>query len=108
MAAVQFHFEIRGRSHVVKMADETEPNFEENHENTSFKDLVSAKLKYLLVVLVVFWYIFALVNVFGRYFRQGVTEVLCEACEKVGWKKPTKIQRECIPLALQGRLRRVY
>ncbi|XP_046854622.1 probable ATP-dependent RNA helicase DDX47 [Xenia sp. Carnegie-2017] len=31
----------------------------------------------------------------------GVTDILCEACEKVGWKKPTKIQQECIPLALQ-------
>ena len=39
-----------------------------------------------------------------RYFIQGVTDILCEACEKVGWKKPTKIQQECIPLALQGLL----
>ncbi|XP_028418244.1 probable ATP-dependent RNA helicase DDX47 [Dendronephthya gigantea] len=33
----------------------------------------------------------------------GVTEVLCEACGKIGWNNPTKIQRECIPLALQGK-----
>ncbi|XP_029446328.1 probable ATP-dependent RNA helicase DDX47 [Rhinatrema bivittatum] len=33
----------------------------------------------------------------------GVTEVLCEACEQLGWKQPTKIQLEAIPLALQGR-----
>ncbi|KAK2917211.1 hypothetical protein QQF64_026262 [Cirrhinus molitorella] len=33
----------------------------------------------------------------------GVTEVLCEACDQLGWKKPTKIQIEAIPLALQGR-----
>ena len=38
------------------------------------------------------------------FFSQGVSDVLCEACEKIGWKKPTKIQRECIPLALQGLL----
>ncbi|XP_030058942.1 putative ATP-dependent RNA helicase DDX47 [Microcaecilia unicolor] len=33
----------------------------------------------------------------------GVTDVLCEACEQLGWKQPTKIQLEAIPLALQGR-----
>lgn len=35
-------------------------------------------------------------------FRQGVTEVLCEACDQLGWKSPTKIQIEAIPVALQG------
>ncbi|XP_027999760.1 probable ATP-dependent RNA helicase DDX47 isoform X2 [Eptesicus fuscus] len=33
----------------------------------------------------------------------GVTDVLCEACDQLGWTKPTKIQMEAIPLALQGR-----
>ncbi|XP_073429102.1 probable ATP-dependent RNA helicase DDX47 isoform X5 [Dendrobates tinctorius] len=33
----------------------------------------------------------------------GVTDVLCETCEQLGWKKPTKIQIEAIPVALQGR-----
>ncbi|XP_065207483.1 probable ATP-dependent RNA helicase DDX47 [Planococcus citri] len=33
----------------------------------------------------------------------GVVDVLCEACEKLQWKAPTKIQRETIPLALQGK-----
>ncbi|XP_011849018.1 PREDICTED: probable ATP-dependent RNA helicase DDX47 isoform X2 [Mandrillus leucophaeus] len=33
----------------------------------------------------------------------GVTDVLCEACDQLGWTKPTKIQIEAIPLALQGR-----
>ncbi|XP_051996241.1 probable ATP-dependent RNA helicase DDX47 [Xyrauchen texanus] len=33
----------------------------------------------------------------------GVTEVLCEACDQLGWKKPTKIQVEAIPVALEGR-----
>ncbi|XP_043535365.1 probable ATP-dependent RNA helicase DDX47 [Chiloscyllium plagiosum] len=33
----------------------------------------------------------------------GVTEVLCEACEQLGWKCPTKIQKEALPVALQGR-----
>ncbi|XP_021570399.1 probable ATP-dependent RNA helicase DDX47 isoform X2 [Carlito syrichta] len=32
----------------------------------------------------------------------GVTDVLCEACDQLGWAKPTKIQVEAIPLALQG------
>jgi len=29
-------------------------------------------------------------------------DVLCEACEKVGWKKPSKIQAEAIPVAIAG------
>ncbi|XP_071391144.1 probable ATP-dependent RNA helicase DDX47 isoform X2 [Centroberyx affinis] len=33
----------------------------------------------------------------------GVTEVLCEACDQLGWKSPTKIQIEAIPVALQGK-----
>ncbi|XP_078496893.1 putative ATP-dependent RNA helicase DDX47 [Lissotriton helveticus] len=33
----------------------------------------------------------------------GVTDVLCETCEQLGWKHPTKIQVEAIPVALQGR-----
>ncbi|KAG8436386.1 hypothetical protein GDO86_007476 [Hymenochirus boettgeri] len=39
-----------------------------------------------------------------KTFRDlGVTDVLCEACEQLGWKQPTKIQIEAIPVALQGR-----
>ncbi|XP_066563752.1 putative ATP-dependent RNA helicase DDX47 [Amia ocellicauda] len=39
-----------------------------------------------------------------RSFKDlGVTEVLCEACEQLGWKNPTKIQVEAIPVALEGR-----
>merc|ERR1719244_2431746 len=33
----------------------------------------------------------------------GLVDVLCEACEKVGWKKPSKIQAEAIPVALSGK-----
>lgn len=33
----------------------------------------------------------------------GITDSLCEACEKLGYKAPTPIQAESIPLALQGR-----
>ncbi|XP_002129468.2 putative ATP-dependent RNA helicase DDX47 [Ciona intestinalis] len=32
----------------------------------------------------------------------GVVDVLCETCDKLGWKKPSKIQEEAIPVALQG------
>lgn len=32
----------------------------------------------------------------------GVVDVLCEACEQLKWKTPTKIQREALPVALQG------
>ncbi|KAJ7397232.1 putative ATP-dependent RNA helicase DDX47 [Pitangus sulphuratus] len=39
-----------------------------------------------------------------RSFKDlGVTDVLCEACDQLGWKVPTKIQVEAIPVALQGR-----
>ncbi|XP_077308587.1 putative ATP-dependent RNA helicase DDX47 isoform X3 [Lithobates pipiens] len=39
-----------------------------------------------------------------KTFRQlGITDVLCETCEQLGWKLPTKIQNEAIPVALQGR-----
>lgn len=33
----------------------------------------------------------------------GVNEALCEACTALGWKAPSKIQVESIPVALQGR-----
>ncbi|XP_044533690.1 probable ATP-dependent RNA helicase DDX47 isoform X2 [Gracilinanus agilis] len=33
----------------------------------------------------------------------GVTDVLCDACDQLGWKTPTKIQIEAIPMALDGR-----
>ena len=33
----------------------------------------------------------------------GVDERLCEVCKSLNWNAPTKIQREAIPIALQGR-----
>ena len=33
----------------------------------------------------------------------GILESLCEACTSLGYKTPTPIQREAIPLALQGK-----
>nr|KYP39613.1 DEAD-box ATP-dependent RNA helicase 10 [Cajanus cajan] len=33
----------------------------------------------------------------------GLIESLVEACEKLGWKNPLKIQIEAIPLALEGK-----
>ncbi|XP_077476085.1 putative ATP-dependent RNA helicase DDX47 [Stigmatopora argus] len=39
-----------------------------------------------------------------KTFRDlGVTDVLCEACDQLGWKTPTKIQIEAIPVALEGK-----
>lgn len=32
-----------------------------------------------------------------------MVDVLCQTCENLKWKAPTKIQREAIPLTLQGR-----
>ena len=34
----------------------------------------------------------------------GVCPELCEACEQLKWKKPTIIQREALPVSLQGKL----
>jgi len=33
----------------------------------------------------------------------GLCDVLCEACERVGWKSPTKIQVKAIPPAIDGK-----
>ncbi|XP_068633244.1 ATP-dependent RNA helicase DDX47 [Battus philenor] len=33
----------------------------------------------------------------------GIVDVLCEACEELKWKHPSKIQKESIPIALQGK-----
>lgn len=33
----------------------------------------------------------------------GIIEPLCEACDNLSFKAPTKIQQECIPYALQGK-----
>lgn len=34
----------------------------------------------------------------------GVDEQFCEQLEKIGWKKPTDIQREALPPAFEGML----
>lgn len=40
----------------------------------------------------------------GKTFADlGVTESLCDACESLGYKTPTAIQTESIPIALSGR-----
>ncbi len=36
----------------------------------------------------------------------GVCAELCEACEQLKWKKPSIIQREALPVALQGKKNR--
>jgi hypothetical protein len=39
----------------------------------------------------------------GETFKDlGVCDQLIEACENLGWKKPSKIQAEAIPHALDG------
>lgn len=32
-----------------------------------------------------------------------MNDTLCKACEELKWKAPSKIQREAIPVALQGK-----
>ncbi|EDW89964.1 probable ATP-dependent RNA helicase DDX47 [Drosophila yakuba] len=33
----------------------------------------------------------------------GLNETLCQACDELKWRSPSKIQREAIPVALQGK-----
>ncbi|XP_076270260.1 putative ATP-dependent RNA helicase DDX47 [Rhynchophorus ferrugineus] len=33
----------------------------------------------------------------------GLVDALCKACEQLKWKEPSKIQKEAIPVALQGK-----
>ena len=33
---------------------------------------------------------------------QGVVDVLCQACDQMKWKQPSKIQCEAIPVSLEG------
>ena len=41
---------------------------------------------------------------FSKLFNfQGLRKELCEACDILKWKSPTRIQQEAIPLALQGK-----
>jgi len=45
-----------------------------------------------------------IVKVAPRSFQDlGVIDSLCDACTALGYKSPTPIQTEAIPLALQGR-----
>uniref|UniRef100_A0A915KIQ2 ATP-dependent RNA helicase n=1 Tax=Romanomermis culicivorax TaxID=13658 RepID=A0A915KIQ2_ROMCU len=37
------------------------------------------------------------------YQFKGVVDVICEACDRLNWKCPSKIQQEAIPVALQGK-----
>ncbi|OWR53508.1 putative ATP-dependent RNA helicase DDX47 like protein [Danaus plexippus plexippus] len=39
----------------------------------------------------------------GTFQELGVVDVLCEACAELKWKHPSKIQKEAIPVALQGK-----
>ena len=44
------------------------------------------------------------VDVPAKSFEElGIIESLCDACTALGYKAPTPIQNEAIPLALQGR-----
>jgi len=38
----------------------------------------------------------------NKLSEKGVDQVLCESCEALKWKSPTKIQIEAIPVALSG------
>lgn len=40
---------------------------------------------------------------FSTFEELGVSKQLAETCRELGWTKPTDIQEESIPWALQGR-----
>jgi ATP-dependent RNA helicase DDX47/RRP3 len=66
----------------------------DNSEEKTWQELVS-------VVFVVSCYHVTFVIVLIHL--QGLVDTLCEACIDLKWKAPSKIQREAIPLALQGK-----
>ncbi len=38
-----------------------------------------------------------------EFSELGLVDVLCDAAKSLGWKNPTRIQKEAIPLALEGK-----
>ncbi len=42
-------------------------------------------------------------NMAPTFHDLGIIDSLCDACAKLGYRTPTPIQKESIPLALQGR-----
>lgn len=51
------------------------------------------------------WFLFPLFigDIFIICNDQGLVDALCKACEQLKWKEPSKIQKEAIPVALQGK-----
>ena len=45
----------------------------------------------------------ASITVTKSFQELGIIDSLCDACTSLGYKQPTPIQREAIPLALQGK-----
>lgn len=69
---------------------------ENNSENLTWKDLVSRLTAHFVLSLSRVYY------EINYSFLQGIVDSLCQACEDLKWKAPTKIQREAIPLTIQG------
>jgi len=46
----------------------------------------------------------SVVNENTTFVSLGVTETLAQSCTSLGWKRPTEIQAQTIPLALQGKV----
>lgn len=76
-----------------KHIEEDENNDSESKEPITFKSLVCFGGKHLLRRNILQYLSFNF---------QGLNDALCEACEKLGWKEPTKIQREALPVAFQS------
>lgn len=43
-------------------------------------------------------------EVVKTFAELGVREELVKACERLGWKNPSKIQAEALPYALEGKV----
>lgn len=68
----------------------------EHEEEVSFKDLVSEsdsesefQIKEASKLI--------------DFVFKGLNEILCEICTSLKWNKPTKIQKETLPYALEGK-----
>jgi hypothetical protein len=58
--------------------------------------VVEVMISYVICKLCSLYIIWAL------FLPKGIVDILCEACEQLQWKSPSKIQKEAIPVALQG------
>ncbi|KAK6045830.1 hypothetical protein COOONC_16665 [Cooperia oncophora] len=91
-------------------SDANEDDQRNEQEPKTFKELVCAvywnfgSYHYFTISIIVISILLPKLDYkFERDLLTGVCESLCEACERLDWKTPTKIQIAALPHALSGR-----